>query len=159
MSPRDWDWDAARRRCLREARRVLRNRDDAEEAVQEALLRAWRAGRAGWVPEHREAWLATIARNEANRLGHRRRRAAELERAQPPPEPGDAIAATLDTIAFEQVLSALGPGEREVVSLRYAGDLTQAQVAHYLNLPLGTVKVRLHRGRNRLRSVMMEGSR
>jgi RNA polymerase sigma-70 factor, ECF subfamily len=158
MIARDWDWETARRRCLHEARRVLRNRDDAEEAVQEALLRAWRAGRAGWVPEHREAWLATIARNEAYRVGDRRRRAAELERAQPPPEPRDAIAALVDTIAFEQVLSVLGPGEREVVSLRYAGDLTQAQVAHYLNLPLGTVKVRLHRGRNRLRSVMMEGS-
>jgi RNA polymerase sigma factor (sigma-70 family) len=159
MIARDWDWEAARRRCLREARRVLRNRDDAEEAVQEALLRAWRAGRAGWAPEHREAWLATIARNEAYRVGHRRRRAAERERAQPAPEAPDAIAALVDTIAFEQVLSALGPGEREVVSLRYAADLTQAQVAHYLNLPLGTVKVRLHRGRNRLRSVMMEGSR
>jgi RNA polymerase sigma-70 factor (ECF subfamily) len=159
VNARDWDWEAARRRCLREARRVLCNRDDAEEAVQEALLRAWRAGRAGWVPEHREAWLTTIARNEAYRVGDRRRRAADRERAQPPPEARDAIAALVDTIAFEQVLSALGPGEREVVSLRYGGDLTQAQVAHYLNLPLGTVKIRLHRGRNRLRSVMMEGSR
>ena len=159
MNARDWDWEAARRRCLREARRVLRNRDDAEEAVQEALLRAWRAGRAGAVPQHREAWLVTIARNEAYRVGDRRRRAAEQERAQPPPEARDAIAALVDTIAFEQVLSALGPGERDVVSLRYAGDLTQAQVAHYLNLPIGTVKIRLHRGRNRLRSVMMEGSR
>jgi RNA polymerase sigma factor (sigma-70 family) len=159
VNARDWDWEAARRRCLREARRVLRNRDDAEEAVQEALLRAWRAGRAGAVPQHREAWLATIARNEAYRVGDRRRRAAERERAHPPPEARDAIAALVDTIAFEQVLSALGPGEREVVSLRYAGDLTQAQVAHYLNLPIGTVKIRLHRGRNRLRSVMMEGSR
>ena len=159
MTARDWDWETVRRRCLREARRVLRNRDDAEEAVQEALLRAWRAGRAGRVPEHREAWVATIARNEAYRVGDRSRRAAERERAQPPPEPRDAIAAVVDTIAFEQVLSALGPGEREVVSLRYAGDLTQAQVAHYLNLPIGTVKVRLHRGRNRLRSVIMEGSK
>jgi RNA polymerase sigma factor (sigma-70 family) len=154
---RDWDWEAARRRCLREARRVLRDREDAEEAVQEALLRAWRAGRSGRSPHRLEAWVGKIARNEAYRLVERRRRALERERAQPPPEPPDGIEALVDAIAFEQVLEALAPGERQVVWLRYEEDLTQAQVAHYLKLPIGTVKVRLHRGRDRLRSVM-EGS-
>jgi RNA polymerase sigma-70 factor (ECF subfamily) len=157
MPARDWDWDTARRRCVREARRILRDLDDAEEAAQEALLRAWRAGRAGCTPQRLEAWMARIARNEAYRLADRRRRAAERELAHGPPEPRDGIAAVVDAIAFEQVLAALAPGERQVFLLRYAGDLTQAEVAAYLSLPVGTVKVRLHRGRHRLRSVM-EGS-
>jgi DNA-directed RNA polymerase specialized sigma24 family protein len=73
------DWSHAREVCLRETRRVLRGYDDAEEAAQEALLRAWRY-RSG----HRNssawaAWLARIARNEALRWAGRRGRLSERE--------------------------------------------------------------------------------
>ena len=62
----EWDWAAARAICLREARRVLGRTADAEDAAQEAALRAWRkhAECAG----QREGWLATIGRREALRL-------------------------------------------------------------------------------------------
>src|SRR5437764_11921127 len=72
------DWLALRQYCLREAANVLRNREDAEEAAQEALLRAWRhrgsRRSASWLP-----WVRTIARNEALRIAENRRRHAQRE--------------------------------------------------------------------------------
>ena len=59
---------------------MLHHREDAEEAAQEALLRAWRATDAGATVDRADAWLTTIARNEAYRLIDRRRRHAEHER-------------------------------------------------------------------------------
>ena len=152
------DWHAARSRCLREARRVLHHREDAEEAAQEALLRAWRATDAGTTVSRADAWLAKIARNEAYRLIERRRRAAEHERAHVAEVSVQDDVGTLDDgIAFQQSLAVLAPIEKQALLLRYFGDLTQAEVARRLDVPEGTVKVRLHRGRNHLRE-LMEGS-
>ena len=158
MEQRDWDWHAARRRCVSAARRVLRHREDAEEAAQEALLRAWRASdedtAVGWA----DAWLTKIARNEAFRLIERRRRAAEHERAHATVAAAeDGTAEVVDEIAFRQTLSVLAPTEKQALVLRYVGDLTQKEVAHRLDVPEGTVKVRLHRGRKHLRE-LLEGS-
>src|SRR5437868_6030023 len=78
-----WQWELSRQRCLREAWRILRNRDDAEEAVQEALARAWRkraACRTPWAPL---PWLLQITRNEAMRFAARRRRRELTEVPQP----------------------------------------------------------------------------
>src|SRR5216117_2113559 len=63
-----WDWPNARARCLRLAQRLLRHPDDAEEAVQEAMIRAWRAREECRVPAARTAWLLQITRREAFRL-------------------------------------------------------------------------------------------
>ena len=51
-------------------------------------------------------------------------------------------------------MRTLADGDRRVLHLRYAEDLTQAEVARRLGLPEGTVKVRLHRARGRLRRVL-----
>jgi RNA polymerase sigma-70 factor, ECF subfamily len=153
-----WPWDLARQRCLREARRILRNRDDAEEAVQEALARAWRGRATCRTPATPIPWLLKITRNEAIRLAARRRRRelAEVhlvldEPARDEPASDTAIERTLTAIATKQALGALGPDERKLIRLRYVYDLTQGQVAEALGVPEGTVKVRLHRARARLR--------
>src|SRR5256885_7155960 len=82
-----WQWAAARQRCLREARRILRNRDDAEEAVQEAMARAWRGRAACRTPAAPLPWLLQITRNEAIRLAARRRRRELTEISGIPAEP------------------------------------------------------------------------
>src|SRR5205085_7688387 len=93
-----WQWELSRQRCMREAWRILRNRDDAEEAVQEALARAWRkraACRTPWAPL---PWLLQITRNEAMRFAARRRR-RELTEVQSPngsPEVEPAAEPVLD---------------------------------------------------------------
>ena len=155
MQRRAKDWYAARRRCIREARRVLHHREDAEEAAQEALLRAWRATDAGATVDRADAWLTTIARNEAYRLIDRRRRRVEHEHVGAVrTATEDGIPSLIDEIAFHQTLDELTLTEKEALVLRYFADMTQAEVARRLDVPEGTIKVRLHRGRKHLRRLM-----
>jgi RNA polymerase sigma-70 factor, ECF subfamily len=154
-----FEWDTARRRCLREARRILRDREDAEEAVQEAMIRAWRNQSSCRTPATPLPWLVQITRNEALRLAARRQRRQANEVAETAPErlPGESgLDRMLETLATEQALSILRPEERTLIRLRYQEDLTQGQVAQRLGIPEGTVKVRLHRVRARLRGVAAE---
>jgi RNA polymerase sigma-70 factor (ECF subfamily) len=154
-----WEWDIARQRCLREARRILRDREDAEEAVQEAMIRAWRNQSRCRTPATPMPWLVQITRNEALRLAARRsrRRASEVAEHEPERFMGDAgLDRTLETLATEQALSVLRPEDRAMIRLRYVEDLTQGQVAARLGMPEGTVKVRLHRARARLRGAAAE---
>jgi RNA polymerase sigma-70 factor (ECF subfamily) len=152
-----WESDVARRRCLREARRILRDREDAEEAVQEAFIRAWRnrdSCRTSPLP-----WLVQITRNEALRLAERRqrRRASEVPDECPDLHGCESgIDRAIDSVATEQALSVLRPEDRTLIHLRYVEDLTQGQVAARLGVPEGTVKVRLHRARLRLRGAAAE---
>jgi RNA polymerase sigma-70 factor (ECF subfamily) len=123
---------------------------DAEDITQEALLRAWR--HRGSL-EHRDrlwGWLAQITRNEAAR-----------QRARPAPEPvaeagswrgveDEALLSVPLRIDVESALATLESGERLLIGLRYGEDLTQAAIARLLEVPEGTVKVRLHRARAKL---------
>ncbi|MEA2271652.1 MAG: hypothetical protein QOI98_360 [Solirubrobacteraceae bacterium] len=128
--------------------------------MQEAFIRAWRKRAACRTPDAPLPWLLQITRNESMRLAARRsrRQASEIPEAEPEATPSmPAIDAQLDqtltSVATEQALSALGEDERRLLRLRYEEDLTQGQVAAALGVPEGTVKVRLHRVRARLRGV------
>src|SRR3954462_14354937 len=112
------DWIALRQYCLGEALRVLRNRDDAEEAAQEALLRAWRHRRsrrsAAWVP-----WVRTIARNEAFRVAARPSRQARRE-VRDSGETGEREAVSeidgvVDALSMGQLLRPLRQEERDLL--------------------------------------------
>jgi RNA polymerase sigma-70 factor, ECF subfamily len=156
---RGWDWAALRSRCLREARRLL-PRSEAEEAVQEALVRAWTRRHACRSPEAPLPWILEITRNESRRLlarGTRRRHAAGGEPAACEPQDEDeAITSATTRVTVEQALARLVDADQRVLRLRYADDLTQADVARRLGVPEGTVKVRLHRARGRLRTILEE---
>jgi RNA polymerase sigma-70 factor (ECF subfamily) len=143
---------------LRVARSLTRNLHDAEDLVQETMLRAYRSidrfdGR------HPRAWLLTILRNaEANR--HRRRRPQLLTEHQarlpdPVADGGDsaetaALHGTFDA-ALEHALDELPPDFREVVDLVDLAGLSYAEAAEVAGIPEGTVMSRLHRARRRLR--------
>ncbi len=150
----------ARSRCLREARRVLRDREDAEEAVQEAMTRAWRRRAACESQDDPLGWLLRITHNEALRILKGRSRRSEREIMSPlePPrtESEDPIDVLLADLAARDMLACLRPEERVLIHLRYRHDLSQAEVARRLDLPEGTVKVRLHRIRARLRNAWRE---
>lgn len=149
-----WDWVGLRARCFREATRLLPPAD-AEEAVQEALARAWVRRDACRSPDSPLPWLLEITRNEARRQLGRSARGATLELfeaaiAHDRREDEDATV----RITVEQALRTLAEGDRRVLSLRYAEDLTQGEVARRLGVAEGTVKVRLHRARRRLRRLL-----
>jgi RNA polymerase sigma-70 factor (ECF subfamily) len=148
-----------RSRCLREARQLLPRGDtEAEEAVQEALMRAWTRRHACRSPDAPLPWLLEITRNESRRLLARRaRRPHPAETSSAPQEPeaeDDELASTTVRVTVEQALAQLEESDRRVLRLRYVDDLTQAEVARRLGLPEGTVKVRLHRARGRLRAII-----
>jgi RNA polymerase sigma-70 factor (ECF subfamily) len=159
------DWSRASQVCLRETARILSDRRDAEEAAQEALLRAWRyrggqADSAAW-----RAWLTRIARNEALRRLSQRDRLDERElpgsAAEAKGDVDHALEQMLERLALQRLISLLTEEERRLLVLRYVDDLSQPQIAKRLALPEGTVKVRLHRMRRKLRrlSERMDGKR
>jgi len=154
-----WDWSQVRERCMAEAERLVRDREQAEEVVQEALTRAWRSRASCRDPRARVGWALSITRNEAFRLHERRERLGGREIATAePPEPGaeNGLEQLLSQLSLRETLATLAPEDRRLVELRYVHDLSQPQVARSLDLPEGTVKVRLHRLRGRLRKILEE---
>jgi RNA polymerase sigma-70 factor, ECF subfamily len=156
-----WDWKVLRTRCEREARRVLHDRQDAEDAVQEAMARAWRNRERCRSPDRPLPWLLQITRNESLRLLQRRQSAPNevaIELAEAHEAPGnlggERLAANMDV---RRALARLSMPDRGLAYLRYDEDLAQNRIAQVLDMPEGTVKVRLHRLRQKLRMDLKEG--
>ena len=119
-------------------------------------MRAWLRRDLCRSPEAPLPWMLEITRNEARRvLGRevRRGRAALLEAT---PHEDDELARTPVRLTVKGALSTLADRDRRVLELRYADDLSQVEVARRLGVPEGTVKVRLHRARRRLRGLLAE---
>ena len=129
---------------------MLHDDHAAQDAAQEATLRAWRHAAACRTPAAPEAWLRTIARREALRLAHpvlwlEWDEACAADAADPDDE---AIGARIDV---RRAVGRLTDRERVVVEKYYWHDLSCGEIAAALELPVGTVKIRLHRARHKLR--------
>ena len=144
---------------MSEASRVL-PRPEAEEAAQEALVRAWLRRDSCRSPGAPLPWLLEITRNEARRLMGRQARRSSHELvtalAREPDCEDRELAGIALRVSVEQALGTLADGDRRLLRMRYAEDLTQGEVARRLGVPEGTVKVRLHRARRRLRALLAE---
>lgn len=127
---------------------------EAEDAVQEAFVKAIGQGRAFDQVRKPEAWLRTAALNhQRNSWRHAkvvRRFATTVPGPQSSPEVGP------DHVAVVQALAGLDRDQRTVVVLRYLADLSTTEIAHELGVPEGTVKSRLSRGRERLAPMLEE---
>jgi len=149
---------------LRVARGLTRHEADAEDLVQDTLLRAFRAidrfdGR------HPRAWLFTILRN-AHLNHHRRRRpgllrdgnsAGRADRVASDDGPDARVDASFEA-DVEFALKNLTPPFRQVVSLVDIGGLSYAEAARVLDVAEGTVMSRLHRARRNLRQQLADRS-
>jgi RNA polymerase sigma-70 factor (ECF subfamily) len=145
---------------LRVARRMTGTTADAEDLVQETLLRAHR-GIDGFDGRYPRAWLLTILRNTWAGMNRRRtlliaddpeglrQRAAEGADGRRGPE--DQILDGLLEWPLEEALARLSAAHREVVLLVDVDGLTYAEAADVLGIPTGTVMSRLHRARRNLR--------
>jgi RNA polymerase sigma-70 factor (ECF subfamily) len=157
----DWDWNGLRRRSRAEALRVLGDPYTADEAAQEAMTRAWRQRAKCRTPRTPEPWVAQIARNEALRLRAGEIRQREVATRAAIYDPGTTTSTDeqlVRRISVQQALAGLTLDERRLIDLRYEDDLAQPVIAALLGVPEGTVKVRLHRLRKRLRKVITEES-
>lgn len=137
--------------ALVECRRVLKTAEEAEDAAQEAIVRAWRHRRSCREPGTPRPWVASIARREALRRANGRG-SWPLEEGvhEADPRALDALESADARLDVGRALRVLSPEDRKLLDLRYRHDLTQRSIAVELGLPEGTVKVRLHRLRKTL---------
>jgi RNA polymerase sigma-70 factor (ECF subfamily) len=133
------------------AYRYASNPSEAEDIAQDALLRAWRRRSTLRDSGCRNQWLATIVRNEAFRQHARVRPdpTSTIEYSEGAEDEG--VLAAVELADLHAALAALGERDRRLLEMKYEEDLTQAMIASRLGIPEGTVKVRLHRARNKLR--------
>ncbi len=138
------------------AYRMTRNAHDAEDLVQETFLRAYRGFDRFEAGTNIRAWLFTIlhrARTDAFRRAGRSPRTVEMVGDGPAvPAPQEALASGAEDI--ERALLALPEVFRVAVVLRDVEDLSYDEIAGVLDIPIGTVMSRIHRGRALLRAAL-----
>jgi RNA polymerase sigma-70 factor, ECF subfamily len=147
--------------------RILHDREEAEDVLQEALLQVWR--RAGDFDESRGrafTWLVTIARSRAldrlRVLGSRARLADEVEAHSAGVGMGDAAEDALKSEQanfVRQALAELPEEQRRALFLAYFEGLTQSEISTRLGEPLGTVKTRMRTGLMKLRELLRQNTR
>lgn len=129
----------------------------AEDAAQEAFVRAWR-GLHGYQPRSPfRNWVYRIAINAARDVLRRRRETVDVESlplAAPNGGPEAALQNKERDELVRQAVSALPPASREVLVLREYEGLSYREIADTLNIPTGTVMSRLNYARTRLREAL-----
>lgn len=131
-------------------RRLARDPAEAEDLLQETFLEAarhWEGVAAACSPR---AWLFGIARN----LSRGTRRRWRIWRTQPLPERLGAAASPAEDPRLESMRAAIGELSapyREALELRLRHDLSYAEIAEVLSIPVGTVRSRLHEAVTQLR--------
>ena len=154
----------------RVARRLVGSREEAEDLVQETYARAFRSWRSYSPGTNMRAWLLRILTNLNVDRGRRIQRTPQMQ----PLEESDYYLANKLSSAGEEVLDQeqvverlsqdgvvhaladISPQFREVVVLVDIGDFTYADAAEILDIPIGTVMSRLHRGRRALKQRLAE---
>jgi RNA polymerase sigma-70 factor (ECF subfamily) len=151
--------DRYQRRLYWSCLRLLRDADEAEDVVQEAFVRAY-AHLSEYDPAYRfYSWIFSIARNLClNRI--RRRKLWNLFSFSQPGEAPELEAeedtsANVENLELARALSAclemLPRDQRECFELRHAEELSYAEIARTLHVPMGTVMSRLARAREKMR--------
>jgi RNA polymerase sigma-70 factor (ECF subfamily) len=138
--------------------RLLRDRGQAEDIVQEAYLAVWR--RAGTFDPSRgsaRAWLLSIVHNASidRRRGRFRHQQSEVDIDDfayrlAGEDVWDEVSRRIEGEQVRRALATLPPEQRETLELAYFGGLTQAEIAERTGQPLGTVKSRARLGLRRL---------
>jgi RNA polymerase sigma-70 factor (ECF subfamily) len=141
-------YDAAYPRLVLQLFAICGDQVDAEDAVQEAFVKALAAGAAFDRVDNPEAWLRKVAlnhqRNVWRRTGVARRFLTRV------PGPRQVAELDPDHVAVMDALARLDLDHRTVLVLHHLADLGTAEIARELGIPEGTVKSRLARGRTRI---------
>lgn len=157
MDEREFDdfYAASFERITAQVYAMIGNRDEAQECVQEAFVRAWAHRRTLQKAEHPEAWVRTTAYRLAvsrwRRTTRGRRpadRAVALPTAAAPPSEAH--------VAVVAALKKLPETQRRALVLHHMCDLPVQAVAHEMGVPEGTVKARLSRGRAALAALLSD---
>ena len=141
--------------------RILNNREEAEDVLQEVFIQVWK--KAGDFDEKRGkpfTWLVTLARSRAIdriRLLGARQRLADAATQNYTEEVSDALKDTVRSgqrDVVQRALAELTEEQRSALLLAYFEGLTQSEIAAKLGAPLGTVKTRMRSGMAKLRAAL-----
>ncbi len=151
------EWEEFVLSCIRRMRV-----GDAEDVLYRVFYRALNG-----LPDFRgdsklSSWLYKIAWRESLRYIEKQNRTARIEapahEENEQPDPGDSIIDVLErketAEQVQQALSKLGIKDREILALRYLEELTTTELAQSLDIPIGTVKARIHRALARLKGLL-----
>ncbi len=146
------------------AMRLTANEEDARDVVQESYLRAWKGIKNFRGDAQFSTWLYRITANAAATLvqKRRRRRTESLETVDEPidasieAQPDVAAESSVGLEELARAVAALPPKLRGVVVLKDVYGLSHEAIAEDLGISVAAAKVRLHRGRKRLRDVLFE---
>jgi len=147
---------AAYDRLYATAHRILRERDEAEDAVQEAVLRCWRDIRGLREADRFEAWLYRLLVNACRDQMRRARRRPTVTYDKPldVPVAGDDFATVADHDALERAFVKLPADQRIALVLTHYAGYSAAEVASILGVPAGTIYSRLHYGARAMRDAL-----
>lgn len=130
---------------------LLGSKADREDAVQEAILRAWEKLPTLRSEEHFQTWVIRILINQCYAIGRQKSRVVSIEdypirdTHQPP-----------ETLQFRDAILALSEHYRLAVVLHYIEGYRVEEIADLLDTPAGTIKARLHRAREILKRELGE---
>ena len=130
---------------------MLHNEQDCADAVQQALLNAWRTRKKLRNEQAMKAWLSRILVNECHTILRRRRRVRFTELSDDLPAPPQ-----VDNLPLHDALEKLPPHLRMPLVLNYLEGFTVAEISEALRIPAGTVKSRMAQGRKQLGGMLKD---
>jgi RNA polymerase sigma-70 factor (ECF subfamily) len=131
---------------------ILGNRADCEDAMSEAILRAYQNRRKLKKRESFRAWFLQILRHEAYTLLRKRRRVQPMEELPEEAAPEKDAAGRLD---LQTALREISEDQRTALLLQQEG-YELAEIGQILDVPVGTVKSRISRAKSTLRTILQE---
>jgi RNA polymerase sigma-70 factor, ECF subfamily len=148
-------------RCMAIAFRILRDADLADEATQAALIAAWRDLRTLRDPDRFEPWLHRILTHHCYELARQRRRWSADIRLLPRPERATStdILTVDDRDQLDRAFRRLTVEQRTVLVFHHYLGLSLAEVAERVDIPIGTVKSRIHHATQAMRASLEADAR
>ena len=137
------------------ARRLGLSSEEADDAVQEALMRAWLALDEGHTIEHLDAWtFRTLYRLCMDAHRWRRRARQLVERVRPKPAAADQVSSSADRLTLWEAVDRLPERQRAVIYLRYRADLAFEQVAEVMGIRAVSARSHASRALDRLAELL-----
>ena len=146
------------------ARYLLHDEHDAQDVVQDAVLRAWRFF-DGFRDGDPRAWLLSIVRNccytwhKSHRWDRSSVSSDDAVEVEDSHAADDQVVAESESDRIQAAVNGLPPELKEVIVLRELNELSYRQISDIVGAPIGTVMSRLSRARNRLAAALGDGSR
>jgi RNA polymerase sigma-70 factor, ECF subfamily len=138
--------------------RIVGNRNDAENLVQDSFVKIWRHLHSFDVNKGRlVVWMANIARNTAidytrSKIYKQRKNDAALDGLfQDNTHDNNTTVTPMETLDLREVVNRLEPAQKQVIDLMYFEGYTQQEISDHFDIPLGTVKTRTRSAMQTLR--------